>query len=194
PARPPRGRPRGGRRLHRVHRTPHPPGHRAPRGGSRQTGHHRESGDDVGDPPAIRRGDQLDGRAGEPLPATAGPAAGPRGAPMTVVEEVVMPRNTGRAFVVRTGEGLRIYAESIVDVVVFNHANRRERFDQARTKANQAKLFLTTVDVLYSKFNRVMMTIVEDTFRGRHDLQYGFCSFGPIASNGVEGRPSYEVF
>ena len=54
---------------------------------------------------------------------------------MTVVEEVVMPRNTGRAFVVRTGEGLRIYAESIVDVVAFNHANRCERFDQARTKA-----------------------------------------------------------
>ena len=113
---------------------------------------------------------------------------------MTVVQDVVMPRNTGRAFVVRTGERLRIHAESIVDVVVFNHANRRERFDQARTKANQAKLFLTAGDVLYSKFNHVMMTIVEDTFRGRHDLQYGFCSFGPIASNGVEGRPSYEVF
>ena len=113
---------------------------------------------------------------------------------MTVVEDVVMARNTGRSFVVRTGERLRIHAESIVDVVIFNHANRRERFDQARTKANQAKIFLTTGDVLYSKFNHVMMTVVQDTFRGKHDLQYGYCSFTPIVSSGVEGRPSYEVF
>jgi uncharacterized protein len=113
---------------------------------------------------------------------------------MTVLEDVVMPRNTGRSFVVRAGDQLRVHAESIVDVVVFNRANLRERFDQARTKANQAKLFLTTGDVLYSKFNNVMMTIVKDTFRGRHDLQYGFCSFSPIRSGGVEGRPSYAVF
>ena len=113
---------------------------------------------------------------------------------MTLVEEVIMPKNTGRAFVVRTGEQLSIHAESIVDVVAFNLANLRERFDQARTKANQAKIFLSTGDVLYSKFNHVMMTIVEDTFRGKHDLQYGFCSFTPIRSNGVQGRPSYEVF
>ena len=113
---------------------------------------------------------------------------------MTLVEDVVMLGNTGRSFVVRTGELLRIHAESIVDVVMFNHANLRERFDQARTKANQAKIFLTTGDVLYSKFNNVMMTIAEDTFLGKHDLQYGFCSFTPISSNGVRGRPSYEVF
>jgi uncharacterized protein len=33
-----------------------------------------------------------------------------------------------------------------------------------------------------------------DTFRGKHDLQYGFCSFTRITSSGVQGRPSYEVF
>src|SRR5206468_333272 len=113
---------------------------------------------------------------------------------MARVEEVVMPRNTGRSFVIRKGERIRIYAESIVDLVAFNLDNLRERFDQARTKANQAKIFLTTGDVLYSKFNNVMMTITEDSFRGRHDLQYGFCSSTPIGSNGVQAIPSYEVF
>lgn len=113
---------------------------------------------------------------------------------MALVEEVVMPRNTGRSFVLRKGQRIRIYAESIVDLVAFNLDNLRERFDQARTKANQAKIFLTTGDVLYSKFNNVMMAIVHDTFKGKHDLQYGFCSFTPIASNGVQGRPSYAVF
>jgi uncharacterized protein len=110
------------------------------------------------------------------------------------VEEVLMDRNTGRSFSLSRGERIRIYAESIVDLVVFNRDNLRERFDQARTKANQAKIFLTTGDVLYSKFNNVMMTIVHDTFRGKHDLQYGFCSFTRITSCGVQGRPSYEVF
>lgn len=110
------------------------------------------------------------------------------------VEAVAMPRNTGRSFVLRKGERIRIYAESIVDLVAFNLDNLRERFDQARTKANQAKIFLTTGDVLYSKFNNVMMTITHDTFRGKHDLQYGFCSFTRIASAGVHARPSYEVF
>ena len=52
-----------------------------------------------------------------------------------------------------------------------------ERFDQARTKTNQVKIFISTGDVLYSKRNNPMMTIVEDTFtEGRHDLQKGMCS------------------
>ena len=52
-----------------------------------------------------------------------------------------------------------------------------ERFDQARTKTNQVKIFITTGDVLFSKRNEPMLTIVEDTFtEGRHDLQKGMCS------------------
>jgi uncharacterized protein YcgI (DUF1989 family) len=113
---------------------------------------------------------------------------------MAQVEEVAMLPNTGRSFVLRKGERIRIHAESIVDLVAFNLDNLRERFDQARTKANQAKIFLSTGDVLYSKFNNVMMTIAHDTFRGKHDLQYGFCSYTRIASSGVPGRPSCEVF
>jgi len=53
----------------------------------------------------------------------------------------------------------------------------RERFDQARTKANQRKVFISTGDALISKLNNTMMTIVEDTFmEGHHDLQEGMCS------------------
>ena len=38
-------------------------------------------------------------------------------------------------------------------------------------------MFLTTGDVLVSKLNNTMMTIVEDTFKeGHHDLQEGMCS------------------
>ncbi|MDP7385296.1 MAG: urea carboxylase-associated family protein, partial [Nitrospinota bacterium] len=37
------------------------------------------------------------------------------------------------------------------------------------------KYLISTGDHLYSKFNNIMLTIVEDTY-GIHDLQYGMCS------------------
>ena len=95
---------------------------------------------------------------------------------MAVIENVVMPRNSGASFIVKRGQRIRVSAESIVDFVIFNYDNLRERFDQGRTKANQRKIFVSTGDVLYSKFNNIMMTIVADTYKGRHDLQYGLCS------------------
>ena len=63
-----------------------------------------------------------------------------------------------------------------MDLVAFNLDNLYERFDQARTKANQGKIYMSKRDFLYSKINRVMLTIIEDTYRGTHDLQYGMCS------------------
>ena len=64
-----------------------------------------------------------------------------------------------------------------MDFVAFNLANVRERFDQARTKTNQAKIFISTGDQLISKLNNPLLTIVEDTFKeGKHDLQKGMCS------------------
>lgn len=102
---------------------------------------------------------------------------------MTVIEDRVVPKNTGSTFIVKRGQYIRIYARSIVDTVVFNLDNLRERFDQARTKANQGKVYISTGDMLYSKINHIMMTIVEDTYKGKHDLQYGMCS-----------KESYDVF
>ena len=95
---------------------------------------------------------------------------------MNVIQDMVVPRNTGKSFVVKQGQHIRVYSESIVDLVAFNLYNLSERFDQARTKANQRKIFISTGDVLYSKSNNVMMAIGEDTYKGRHDLQYGMCS------------------
>lgn len=88
-----------------------------------------------------------------------------------------IPRNTGLAFDVKAGQAVRITAQTIIDFVCFNRDNLRERFDQARTKANQRKIFISTGDQLISKLNNTMMTIIEDTFlEGHHDLQEGMCS------------------
>lgn len=95
------------------------------------------------------------------------------------IEDTVVPRNTGKAFILRKGQRIRIIGEPgcIVDFVVFNLDNLKERFDQARTKLHQNKLFLSTGDKLLSKFFNPMMTIVEDTYKeGTHDLECGMCS------------------
>jgi uncharacterized protein YcgI (DUF1989 family) len=95
----------------------------------------------------------------------------------SVVWERQLPRNTGFTFDLKKGQSVRITSQTIIDFVCFNRENLRERFDQARTKANQRKVFLTTGDVLVSKLNNTLMTIVEDTFKeGHHDLQEGMCS------------------
>lgn len=97
--------------------------------------------------------------------------------PTTMLWERQLPRNTGFAFDVKAGQAVRVTSQTIIDFVCFNRDNLRERFDQARTKANQRKVFISTGDALISKLNNTMMIIAEDTFaEGHHDLQEGMCS------------------
>jgi uncharacterized protein YcgI (DUF1989 family) len=96
---------------------------------------------------------------------------------MAMLMSQVVAKNSGAAFEVKRGQRLRVAGKSIVDFVAFNLRELTERFDQARTKTNQVKIFISTGDILYSKRNNPMLTIVADTFtEGRHDLQKGMCS------------------
>jgi uncharacterized protein YcgI (DUF1989 family) len=96
---------------------------------------------------------------------------------MGILKSQVVPKNSGAAFELKKGQRLRVAGTTIVDFVAFNLDDLTERFDQARTKTNQAKIFISTGEILYSKRNNPMLTIVEDTFQaGRHDLQKGMCS------------------
>ena len=95
---------------------------------------------------------------------------------MRVIQETVIPSNTGKAFPVKKGQVIRVIGQSTADFVVFNLRNVKERFDQARTKVDQGKIYVTTGDLLVSKFNNAMMTIVKDTYEGTHDMEKGMCS------------------
>ena len=59
-----------------------------------------------------------------------------------------MPKNSGAAFEVKKGHRLPIAGKSIVDFVAFNFHDLAERFDQAQTKTNQVKIFISPGDVL----------------------------------------------
>lgn len=72
---------------------------------------------------------------------------------------------------------MKVEGTTIADLVAFNLHDLTERFDQAHTKANQGKIFISTGDFLFSKRNNKMMQIIEDLFHeGHHDLQHGMCS------------------
>jgi uncharacterized protein YcgI (DUF1989 family) len=93
-----------------------------------------------------------------------------------IVSDHVIQKNTGMAFIVKKGQIIRVIGESTADFVVFNRNDVKERFDQARTKVDQGKIYVSMGDVLISKFNNVMMTIVADTYDGTHDMEKGMCS------------------
>jgi len=97
---------------------------------------------------------------------------------MKILMEKVIPGRDGLAWVVKAGQHTRVTdveGSGLGDFVCFNANNLDERFSQARTKANQGKLLISTGDHLYSRDNNVLLTVVEDTY-GVHDLQYGMCS------------------
>lgn len=109
---------------------------------------------------------------------------------MKIISDDHIPANSGWGREMAEGQVLRLTAKTIIDFVCLNQHNLKERLDQARTKVYNMKLWITTGDVLYSKFNNPMMTIIEDQFAGQgyHDLQYGTCSGPRFARAKEEGR------
>ena len=94
---------------------------------------------------------------------------------MKALHDITVRVNRGTAWEMKKGQRARITFQSIVDFVVFNRDNLQERFDQARTKANQGKIYLSTGDLLISKLNTPMMSIVEDSFKGTFGRSRGVC-------------------
>jgi len=108
---------------------------------------------------------------------------------MKKLREETVPHNTGWAAELQKGQVIRITATTTVDFVAFDLQNLRERFDQARTKVYNMKIFISAGDRLMSKSNQHLMTIVEDTYReGTHDLQKGMCSGYRFQLAKKEGR------
>ncbi len=109
---------------------------------------------------------------------------------MNIVTTHTAPPNTGWAAHMKTGEVLRLTAMTIIDFVAFNADDVRERFDQARTKVYNMKIFVTEGDKLFSKLNNPMMTMIVDGFKatGSHDLQFGMCGRSRHKRAREEGR------
>jgi len=108
---------------------------------------------------------------------------------MEKINEVHVLHNIGWAGELKQDQVIRISATTTVDFVCLRRQNLRERFDQARTKVYNMKLFITTGDKLMGRNNQHMMTILADGFKeGTHDLQKGMCSGYRFQLAKQEGR------
>ena len=109
---------------------------------------------------------------------------------MNIVRQQTAPPNTGWASPLEKGQVLRLTAMTIIDFVAFNAADLNERFDQARTKVYNMKIWIGTGDKIMSKLNNHMMTLTRDPFAGigTHDLQFGMCGRARHKLAAAEGR------
>lgn len=110
---------------------------------------------------------------------------------MRAIGEATIAANSGWSASVASGRTLRLTAASGLSLVCFNAADVGERFDQARTKVYNMRLWITAGEQLFSKLNNPMLTMTVDGFAGigRHDLQYGMCSAAVLARAAAEGEP-----
>lgn len=111
---------------------------------------------------------------------------------MSVITEIELPRNTAWAGEMARGQILRVTGTTGAAVVCFNAGSLTERFDQARTKVYNMRIWLSAGEQLFSKLNNPMMTMVADGFapEGRHDLQYGMTSQAVLSTATREGLPA----
>jgi len=97
---------------------------------------------------------------------------------MKIIEKKDLFARSGGAWTITIGQCIKVVdveGGQIGDFVCFDANNLKRRFSQARTKANQGKFLISTGDHLYSRDNKILLTITKDTY-GIHDLQYGMCS------------------
>lgn len=98
----------------------------------------------------------------------------------------------GAAWVARcpAGSVLRITARSVVSLVAFNADDPTERFDQARTRVYNMRIWGGAGEQLFSKHNNPMLRIVADGLAplARHDLQLGF----DAAAHGTAGTADFS--
>ena len=97
---------------------------------------------------------------------------------MSVLERFHLEPQTGKAFLVRRGEVLRIIdpeGEQVSDLTSFGLDDKSEWLSSGRTIDYANTIYLTRGHKLYSNRSRPMWTIVEDTV-GRHDFLLTPCS------------------
>ena len=99
------------------------------------------------------------------------------------VQQSTIPPNSGMAFEVARGQHLRVSGTTIADFVAFNRHDLRERFDQARTKTYNSKIWISTGDLLLTKANNPLLLSSPTPTRSRaHTTCRRACAAGAASS------------
>ncbi len=101
-----------------------------------------------------------------------------------------VPARTGAGFTVETGELIRItdlQGSQPVDFWAFTGADHLEFLSCEHTKPSIERLFPHVGDSAYTNRRRAIVTVVDDTSPGQHDMQFAACDPTRYAELGVEG-------
>ena len=105
-------------------------------------------------------------------------------------DSITIPGAQARAFELETGEQIRIVnleGSQVVDCRAFNAASFGEFLSTEHTRSCLEKLIPQTGDALFSNQRRPILSIVEDTSPGIHDLLLSACDTERYRLLGVEG-------
>ena len=108
----------------------------------------------------------------------------------TVRETHEVAARTGKSFEVATGDLIRITdleGSQPVDFWAFSKEDHLEYLSCEHTKPSIEKLFPHVGDSAYTNHRRRIVTVVDDTSPGQHDMQYAACDPTRYAELGVEG-------
>ena len=98
---------------------------------------------------------------------------------------------TGKGFEVATGDLIRITdleGSQPVDFWAFSKADHLEFLSCEHTKPSIEKLFPHVGDSAFTNRRRRIVTVVDDTSPGQHDMQYAACDPTRYVELGVEGH------
>ena len=110
---------------------------------------------------------------------------------MTTVRDThEVTARTGKSFEVQAGDLIRITdleGSQPVDFWAFCKEDHLEYLSCEHTKPSIEKLFPHVGDSAYTNQRRRIVTVVDDTSPGQHDMQYAACDPTRYAELGVEG-------
>jgi uncharacterized protein YcgI (DUF1989 family)/peptidoglycan/xylan/chitin deacetylase (PgdA/CDA1 family) len=102
----------------------------------------------------------------------------------------IIPARRGVAVSIRHGEKIKItntYGKQVIDFWAFNPENSRDHLSMVQTRSTLTKVSLRTGDQLFSTRRKAMLTLVEDTTPGVHDLLRSACDTERYRMQGYVG-------
>lgn len=97
---------------------------------------------------------------------------------MTILQTISIPPQSGRSFIIKQGQMLRVIdplGEQVSDLFAFAEQDHDCRLSSGRSLDYAGKIYLTTGDTLYANDSKPMFTIATDTV-GLHDFLLTPCS------------------
>jgi uncharacterized protein len=104
---------------------------------------------------------------------------------------VILPARRGKAFRLSEGDSIKVvntHGSQVVDAWALVPPDLREHMSMPHTRATLASLRVRVGDHLYSERRRPILTLVEDTSSGVHDMLFPACDPARYELLGHEGH------